>query len=51
MLATDEDAEVKRAILQLIYVNDLKTLQSLLQISQKEDIGGNLADQYEFNLS
>ena len=30
VLATDEDAEVKRAILQLIYINDIKTLQSLL---------------------
>ena len=44
VLATDEDAEVKRAILQLIYVNDIKTLQSLLQISQKGDIGSNMAD-------
>ena len=30
VLPTDEDAEIKRAILQLIFVNDIKTLQSLL---------------------
>ena len=64
-LATDEDAEIKRAILQLIYVNDIQSLAALLQIKKKDSTGktkgrneredalrrSNYGDLYEFNCS
>lgn len=64
-LATDEDAEIKRAILQLIYVNDLQSLAALLQIKKKDSTDrtkgksdredalrrSNFGDLYEFNCS
>jgi len=38
VLETDEDAEFKRAILQLIYVDDISTFQNLLQLKTNKGI-------------
>ena len=64
-MATDEDAEVKRTVLQLIFINDLEALSSLLQCNQakfgkgndqakaatadKKQRVNNYGDMYEFN--
>jgi hypothetical protein len=51
VLATDEDAELKRAILQLIFVDDLATLRNILQLSSFNAIGLQTNEQYEFDLT
>ena len=60
---TDEDAEIKRAILQLIYTNDYQALAALLQIKKKDSTDRSkkapldearrsaFGDMYEFNCS